>query len=67
MKILHSNKIVNAYTIGSMYDNDAIGVRTKDGTFYRLKAEDILKIINNSGMSFTLHKPRKHTYLKVIV
>ena len=58
---LNGKELEDAFTLGSMYDNNCIQVRTKDGQSFLIKAEELLKIMKRR--KFDIKKARKHSYL----
>ena len=59
---MEGQQIINLYTLGSRYDNNSLSVKTDEGIF-RIKAEEILKMVNN--FRFKKVKKKVHTYLEV--
>jgi len=58
---IKGNQIKNAWTLGSMYDQNSIAIETKQGPCYRIKAEEILKMMQH--FDFNTHKKITYTYL----
>lgn len=56
--------LIGARTLGSMYDNDCISLKDKDGNDYRISATQILEALQK--FSFSERKARKHIYLSLI-
>jgi hypothetical protein len=64
--MIDGNKFTSAYTLASMFDQDSIAVSMKssDGKEYRIKASEILKLIQQHV--FKVEKARRYHYLQVI-
>lgn len=56
--------IVNAHTLGSMYDHDCIGLVDKAHKEYRISASELIKMIKH--FEFNSELARVHTYLYVV-
>ena len=56
--------LVGARTLGSMYDHNCIEIMDKDKNTYRIKATEILSLLQKHDFSQT--KGRKYYYLSPI-
>lgn len=63
METIDGGNIKRAYTLKSWWDNDSIEVEDNRGKCYRIKVEELLKLIKR--MVFVKKKAIKHTYLVV--
>jgi len=60
---MKGTKIIYANTLGTKYDNNSISVMDKDNKHYRIKVDELLKLIRK--VDFNKEKKRVHTYLRV--
>lgn len=64
VETLDGSNVIHIHTLGSWFDQNSLAVVDDDGNKYRLKADELDKIIND--LKFKLVPKRVHTYLEII-
>ena len=57
--------ISKMFTLGSMYDNNCVGVVDGEGNEFRMPCSTIIQMVNE--FTFATHKKIKHTYIANVI
>ena len=67
MMVLEGKKVVRVGTLKTRFDNNSIELVAEDGTRYRMKVEQILKIPYFNDIQFLVVEKKVHSYLEICV
>ena len=63
MGTIKGQRVVRIFSLGTMYDNQSIGIVLDDDTECRMKVSELYKVIND--LEFIGSKAKKYTHLQI--